>query len=170
MSGLQIENTHAVEGNPQRSANGDTISIHYTGRFQSNQVFDSSHKRGTPLTFTLGQGRVIQGYVLHYLPLTFVFCFPPLSDASSVANWGFSCWMISDGNKACSIWLLVRRGSWLSHPSWRMENEEWARSQEIRRWFSRQRWCVLPKSRFGIDGMGLYTFASKTKDKRRNYI
>jgi FKBP-type peptidyl-prolyl cis-trans isomerase len=38
------------------------VEIHYTGRLESGQIFDSSHRRGTPLKFPLGQGRVIPGW------------------------------------------------------------------------------------------------------------
>ncbi len=41
---------------------GDTASVHYIGKLEDGTVFDSSYKRGKPLTFTLGQGRVIQGW------------------------------------------------------------------------------------------------------------
>lgn len=40
---------------------GDTVRVHYTGTLDSGEEFDSS--RGTdPLTFTLGEGAVIQGF------------------------------------------------------------------------------------------------------------
>ncbi|KAL3232112.1 Peptidyl-prolyl cis-trans isomerase FPR2 [Nakaseomyces bracarensis] len=42
---------------------GDTVSVHYTGMLASNdKVFDSSIKRGVPIEFQLGAGRVIQGW------------------------------------------------------------------------------------------------------------
>ena len=40
---------------------GDTVHIHYTGRLDDGQVFDSSQDRD-PLSFTLGEGRVIPGF------------------------------------------------------------------------------------------------------------
>ena len=40
---------------------GDTVKIHYTGRLQDASVFDSSSGR-EPLQFTIGSGKVIQGF------------------------------------------------------------------------------------------------------------
>lgn len=39
---------------------GDTISIHYTGKLEDGTVFDSS-EGGKPLEFTIGEGELIQG-------------------------------------------------------------------------------------------------------------
>ncbi len=40
---------------------GDTVQIHYTGRLDDGTVFDSSQDR-EPLSFTLGEGKVIPGF------------------------------------------------------------------------------------------------------------
>ena len=40
---------------------GDTVLIHYTGTLENGTVFDSSAGR-EPLQFTVGAGRVIQGF------------------------------------------------------------------------------------------------------------
>lgn len=40
---------------------GDTVKVHYTGRFDTGEVFDSSENHD-PLTFTIGQGHVIPGF------------------------------------------------------------------------------------------------------------
>ncbi|TVQ95888.1 MAG: peptidylprolyl isomerase [Desulfovibrionales bacterium] len=40
---------------------GNQIKVHYTGRLDSGQVFDSSADR-EPLEFTLGQGQLIPGF------------------------------------------------------------------------------------------------------------
>lgn len=40
---------------------GHTVHIHYTGRLEDGEVFDSSEDQ-EPLTFTLGDGNVIPGF------------------------------------------------------------------------------------------------------------
>lgn len=40
---------------------GDTVSVHYTGKLDSGDVFDSSRERD-PLEFTVGEGQVIPGF------------------------------------------------------------------------------------------------------------
>jgi peptidylprolyl isomerase len=39
---------------------GDTVKIHYTGKFDDGTVFDASSE-GEPLEFVIGQGQVIAG-------------------------------------------------------------------------------------------------------------
>jgi FK506-binding protein 2 len=46
----------------RKARNGDTVSVHYTGKLEDGTVFDSSVERGTPIDFPLGVGRVIQGW------------------------------------------------------------------------------------------------------------
>ena len=41
--------------------NGDTASVHYTGKLSDGTDFDSSENRD-PLQFTLGQGQLIPGF------------------------------------------------------------------------------------------------------------
>lgn len=40
---------------------GDTVKIHYTGKFEDGQVFDSS-KDKDPLEFSVGEGKIIPGF------------------------------------------------------------------------------------------------------------
>lgn len=41
--------------------NGDTVRVHYTGRFENGNVFDTS-AGGDPLEFRVGAGEVIPGF------------------------------------------------------------------------------------------------------------
>jgi peptidylprolyl isomerase len=51
-----------VFGTGDEAALGDTVTVHYIGTLQNGQEFDNSNKRGTPFTFTLGEGKVIKGW------------------------------------------------------------------------------------------------------------
>lgn len=46
---------------PEPAKNGDTVRVHYTGRLESGEVFDSS-EGGEPLEFEVGSGQVIAGF------------------------------------------------------------------------------------------------------------
>jgi FKBP-type peptidyl-prolyl cis-trans isomerase len=49
-------------GTGREVVSGDTVTVHYTGRLQTGEEFDSSRSRGEPFSFTIGQGRVIPGW------------------------------------------------------------------------------------------------------------
>ena len=57
---LKIEDT--VVGTGQEVKAGDTILVHYTGTLIDGTVFDSSKRRGEPISFGIGIGQVIQGW------------------------------------------------------------------------------------------------------------
>ncbi len=46
---------------PEPVKNGDTVRVHYEGRLEDGQVFDSSEGR-EPLEFQVGAGEVIPGF------------------------------------------------------------------------------------------------------------
>lgn len=60
---MQLEIKTTQEGTGDRAVkSGDTISVNYTGKLMDGTKFDSSLDRGTPFTFTIGQGQVIKGW------------------------------------------------------------------------------------------------------------
>jgi FK506-binding protein 2 len=60
---VAIDVTNKVECE-RKTKNGDNIEVHYRGSLQSDGTeFDASYNRGQPLSFVLGQGRVIKGFV-----------------------------------------------------------------------------------------------------------
>ncbi|MCI0399439.1 MAG: FKBP-type peptidyl-prolyl cis-trans isomerase [Chloroflexi bacterium] len=50
------------EGDGPSPQPGDVVSVHYTGTLEDGAQFDSSLDRGQPISFPLGQGRVIAGW------------------------------------------------------------------------------------------------------------
>lgn len=54
--------TDTVTGQGEEAVAGTKITVHYTGRLESGEVFDSSLTRGEPFSFVLGAGMVIQGW------------------------------------------------------------------------------------------------------------
>ncbi len=56
------------EGSGQEAKTGDAVTVNYTGKLTDGTIFDSSLKPGrTSFQFTLGQGRVIQGWEIGVL-------------------------------------------------------------------------------------------------------
>lgn len=60
MSGLYVIKTKTTQGPEVRP--GNEVTVHYEGKLLNLQVFDSSYDRGKPITFRLGEGRVIAGW------------------------------------------------------------------------------------------------------------
>jgi len=58
----QLRTAKIADGAGAELKAGDTITVHYIGVLPDGTVFDSSRDRGTPFTFTLGVGQVIQGW------------------------------------------------------------------------------------------------------------
>lgn len=57
---LQIKDL--VKGTGEEADVGKTVVVHYTGWLMDGTKFDSSHDRNQPLSFTLGERRVIAGW------------------------------------------------------------------------------------------------------------
>lgn len=60
MNGLKIEDE--VVGTGTEAVFGKKITVNYSGTLTDGTKFDSSYDRGTPFTFNLGAGEVIQGW------------------------------------------------------------------------------------------------------------
>lgn len=62
MAEPQIEYIEHEKGGGPAAEAGDTVAVHYVGTLLDGTEFDNSIKRGQPIKFPLGQGRVIQGW------------------------------------------------------------------------------------------------------------
>ncbi|MEI7893818.1 MAG: FKBP-type peptidyl-prolyl cis-trans isomerase [Myxococcales bacterium] len=62
-AGLQIQEITPGAGTATAKS-GDRVRVHYAGTLVDGTEFDSSRKRGDPITFTLGSGQVIRGWDL----------------------------------------------------------------------------------------------------------
>jgi FKBP-type peptidyl-prolyl cis-trans isomerase len=49
-------------GKGKEALKGTQVTVHYVGKLENGTKFDSSRDRGTPFTFVLGEGQVIQGW------------------------------------------------------------------------------------------------------------
>ena len=59
-SGLYYKITK--KGNGAKAEAGNTVSVHYAGKLVNGNEFDNSFKRGEPIDFPVGMGRVIKGW------------------------------------------------------------------------------------------------------------
>ncbi|MGI8709269.1 MAG: FKBP-type peptidyl-prolyl cis-trans isomerase [Actinomycetota bacterium] len=58
-SGLQYQDSECGQG--PEAASGDLVTVHYTGKLENGETFDSS-VGGEPFTFPLGVGQAIPGW------------------------------------------------------------------------------------------------------------
>jgi peptidylprolyl isomerase len=59
-SGLSYQDQKVGTG--AQPVRGKGVTVHYTGRLENGNVFDSSVKRNEPFKFTIGVGQVIKGW------------------------------------------------------------------------------------------------------------
>tara|TARA_B100001123_G_scaffold378482_1_gene446616 strand:- start:542 stop:1372 length:831 start_codon:yes stop_codon:yes gene_type:complete len=67
-SGLRM--IEHIKGDGEKPNSGDVVSVHYRGYLSDSTQFDSSHDRGKPFTFNVGEGRVIKGWDEAILDMT----------------------------------------------------------------------------------------------------
>lgn len=58
----EIKIEEIKEGQGEEVKAGDTVEVHYVGTLTNGQKFDSSRDREQTFSFTVGAGRVIQGW------------------------------------------------------------------------------------------------------------
>lgn len=59
-TGLRYKDVKAGDGPSPEP--GDMVVVHYTGTLSDGTKFDSSRDRGTPFSFSIGRGEVIEGW------------------------------------------------------------------------------------------------------------
>lgn len=60
VEGLEIEDLKIGDG--EEAVSGKKVVVNYLGTLKNGTKFDSSYDRGTPFSFTLGTGEVIEGW------------------------------------------------------------------------------------------------------------
>lgn len=58
----ELQITDTVLGQGKEAKSGSQVFVHYKGTLLDGTKFDSSYDRGSPFSFVLGQGRVIEGW------------------------------------------------------------------------------------------------------------
>jgi peptidylprolyl isomerase len=57
-----LEYIEVTAGTGAQAKAGQTVKVHYTGKFPDGRIFDSSVSRGVPFEFKLGARQVIKGW------------------------------------------------------------------------------------------------------------
>ncbi|KAH8331584.1 hypothetical protein KR074_006540 [Drosophila pseudoananassae] len=84
---LKVEVISTPEVCDQKSKNGDSLTMHYTGTLQADgKKFDSSFDRDQPFTFQLGAGQVIKGWDQGLLNMC-VGKYPKVVHYEPPSNW-----------------------------------------------------------------------------------
>ena len=65
--GAEVKIDEIAAGDGAEAMRFSIVEVHYTGKLDSGQVFDSSVERGEPIRFTLGAGQVIPGWEMGIL-------------------------------------------------------------------------------------------------------
>jgi peptidylprolyl isomerase len=61
-SGLKYVVIESGKPNALKASENRNVKVHYTGYFADGKIFDSSVKRGEPISFIIGKGQVIKGW------------------------------------------------------------------------------------------------------------
>ncbi len=62
LAGGKLKVVTTQEGSGPESKIGDRVGMNYVGKLENGTVFDSNTDSNAPYMFTLGEGRVIQGW------------------------------------------------------------------------------------------------------------
>lgn len=65
--GAQVKIDEVETGRGLEVVSFSVVDVHYTGRLENGEVFDSSLERGEPFRFTVGAGQVIPGWEMGIL-------------------------------------------------------------------------------------------------------